>query len=44
MTVKGLREELLFCVKSEGTGVADAPDFDVARILGWSDTFGARAS
>jgi hypothetical protein len=43
MTVEGLREELLLGVKPEGAGVADAPDFDMAWIFGWSDSLGVRA-
>lgn len=42
MTVECLREELLSRMKSEGAGVADAPDFEVAWIFGWSDLFGVR--
>jgi hypothetical protein len=44
MTVESLREELLLGVKSEGSGIADATDFDVAWILRWSDSFGERTS
>ena len=42
MTVECLREELLLGVKPEGAGVADAPDFEVAWIFGWSDSLGVR--
>ena len=43
MAVGGLGEELLLGVKSEGAGVADAADFKVAWIFGWSDLLGIRA-
>lgn len=42
MTVECLREELLLGVKTEGSGVADATDFEVARIFWGRDAFGVR--
>lgn len=44
LTVESLREELLLGVKAEGTGVADATDFDVSWIFRWGDSFGVCTS
>ena len=44
VAAEGLGEELLAGVESKGTGVADAADFDMPRVVRWCDSLwiGAR--